>query len=128
MMHSLAAGRHIVAAIGPYLARRENGARQQCKRKPCKESHPVFGGTRNHTTSGKARGSSRVTAAASELQAKKRENINYQAKCAKALLDSAILMVFSRLVMASPSRRYAVINYSESLKNMGGPAYNRATP
>src|SRR5207244_13600428 len=29
----------------------------------------------------------------------------YQAQCAKALLDSAILIVFSRLVMASPSRR-----------------------
>ena len=30
---------------------------------------------------------------------------SHHAKCAKALLDSAILMVFSRLVMASPSRR-----------------------
>src|SRR5262249_40715951 len=30
---------------------------------------------------------------------------NYQAKCANALFDSAILIVFSRLVMASPSRR-----------------------
>jgi hypothetical protein len=29
----------------------------------------------------------------------------HHAKCAKALFDSAILMVFSRLVMASPSRR-----------------------
>src|SRR5688500_10548829 len=29
----------------------------------------------------------------------------HQAKCEKALLASAILMVFSRLVMASPSRR-----------------------
>jgi hypothetical protein len=29
----------------------------------------------------------------------------YQAKWANALLDSAILVVFSRLVMASPSRR-----------------------
>ena len=30
---------------------------------------------------------------------------DYHAKCAKALFDSAILMVFSRLVIASPSRR-----------------------
>jgi len=34
-----------------------------------------------------------------------RGETSYHAKWAKALLESAILMVFSRLVMASPSRR-----------------------
>src|SRR5262245_2885641 len=51
---------------------------------------------------------------------------DYQAKCANALLASAILMVFSRLVMASPSLRKAAMSSSARRRNMGRPALPRA--
>src|SRR5947209_5702602 len=53
---------------------------------------------------------------------------SHQAKWEKALLASAILMVFSRLVMASPSRRYAAISSSARRRNIGRPALPRAAP
>src|SRR5262249_1481687 len=53
-------------------------------------------------------------------------SLTYQAKCAKALLDSAILMVFSRLFMASPSRREAAMSSSASRRYIGRPFLPRA--
>src|SRR5215467_4799039 len=58
----------------------------------------------------------------------RRRTPDYHAKWAKALLDSAILMVFSRFVMASPSRRYAAMSSSARRSNIGRPALLRAAP